>query len=418
MKQQGGAALVVVLSMLAMSLMLGISGMQSSQIDERLAGNYRASVLAQMAAEAGAAVAYERLVDSISDGFVISSVSACNAQFSNGLVYDVVAYQQGSDYSLAVCGSGGFYSLLSSGRVYSGADVISIRTVLVGAFEQGVGLLGLSPITVPGSIKNDASKDDPCYAGQKGNIPSFCFIPPSSQAEFVGEELVDGVYNPAITVRDPNDHDAIKNTIEKREENYIGGVEYGMSESLLESADKFSSFLSLVESCAKGQSPGCAGGRYFSHGASVGDFGSEENPQLTFYDGDFDAGGNFSGAGALIVRGDVKFSGTPNFSGIIIVLGTYTVSGGGSSSGQGGFKGSIVAAPMKQGEDGLEFSETSISISGGGGANYVYSAGALASAFDVLGEGAKDYWNENNSSTRKTGVIERDLSGWREIVYM
>lgn len=418
MKQQRGAALVVVLSMLAMSLMLGLSGMQSSQIDERLAGNYRAFTLAQMAAEAGASVAHERLIESIADGFLITSVSACNALYSNGLVYSVESYQQGSDYELSVCGSGGFYSLLSSGRVYSGAGVISTRAVLVGAFEEGVGLLGLSPITVPGSIKSDASKNDPCYAGQKGNIPSFCFIPPSSQAEFVGEELVDGVYNPAITVRDASDQNAIKDAIEKREENYIGGVEYGMSESLLESADKFNSFLGLVESCAKGQSQGCAGGRYFSHGANVGDFGSEGNPKLTFYDGNLEAGGNFSGAGTLVIRGDVTFSGTPNFSGLIVVLGNYTVSGGGSSDGQGGFKGSIVTAPMEQGEGGIEFSETSISISGGGGANYVYSAGALASAFDVLGEGAKDYWNENNNSTRKTGVIERDLSGWREIVYM
>lgn len=51
MKTQRGAALVVVLSMLAMSLMLGLSGMQSSQIDERLAGNYKAATEAQMAAE-------------------------------------------------------------------------------------------------------------------------------------------------------------------------------------------------------------------------------------------------------------------------------------------------------------------------------------------------------------------------------
>ncbi|MCE8017896.1 hypothetical protein HOP62_17590 [Halomonas sp. MCCC 1A17488] len=51
MKQQRGAALVVVLSMLAGSLMLGLSGMQSSQIDERLAGNYKAAAEAQMGAE-------------------------------------------------------------------------------------------------------------------------------------------------------------------------------------------------------------------------------------------------------------------------------------------------------------------------------------------------------------------------------
>ncbi|QOR40179.1 hypothetical protein HNO52_17860 [Billgrantia diversa] len=51
MKQERGAALVVVLSMLAGSLMLGLSGMQSSQIDERLAGNYKAATEAQMGAE-------------------------------------------------------------------------------------------------------------------------------------------------------------------------------------------------------------------------------------------------------------------------------------------------------------------------------------------------------------------------------
>ncbi|MFW3615072.1 pilus assembly PilX family protein [Billgrantia antri] len=51
MKQQRGAALVVVLSMLAGSLMLGLSGIQSSLVDERLAGNYKAAAEAQMGAE-------------------------------------------------------------------------------------------------------------------------------------------------------------------------------------------------------------------------------------------------------------------------------------------------------------------------------------------------------------------------------
>jgi len=48
MKQQRGAALVIVMALLSGALMLGISGMQSALIDEQLAGNYRASVQAQM----------------------------------------------------------------------------------------------------------------------------------------------------------------------------------------------------------------------------------------------------------------------------------------------------------------------------------------------------------------------------------
>lgn len=58
MHKQKGAALVVVLALLAGAMIVGVSGMQGSLINERLAGNYRASVLAQMAAESGAAKAY------------------------------------------------------------------------------------------------------------------------------------------------------------------------------------------------------------------------------------------------------------------------------------------------------------------------------------------------------------------------
>lgn len=53
--RQKGAALIVVLSLLSISLMVGLSSMQSSQMDERLAGNYKAAAEAQMAAEYGAA---------------------------------------------------------------------------------------------------------------------------------------------------------------------------------------------------------------------------------------------------------------------------------------------------------------------------------------------------------------------------
>ncbi|PKG52527.1 hypothetical protein [Halomonas sp. MES3-P3E] len=46
--KQRGAALVIVMALLSGALVLGVSGMNSALIDERLAGNYRASVEAQM----------------------------------------------------------------------------------------------------------------------------------------------------------------------------------------------------------------------------------------------------------------------------------------------------------------------------------------------------------------------------------
>lgn len=59
MSRQRGAALIVVLALLAGALIVGVSGMQSSLIDERLAGNYRASAQAQMNAEEAVAEALD-----------------------------------------------------------------------------------------------------------------------------------------------------------------------------------------------------------------------------------------------------------------------------------------------------------------------------------------------------------------------
>ena len=56
MQKQQGAALIIVLVLLSVSLVIGMSGMNAALVDERLAGNYRASALAQMNAERAASV--------------------------------------------------------------------------------------------------------------------------------------------------------------------------------------------------------------------------------------------------------------------------------------------------------------------------------------------------------------------------
>jgi hypothetical protein len=66
-QKQQGAALVVVLAMLGMALMLGLAGMSSSVVNERLAGNYRTTVQAQMHAETTAAAMFD-VLDSFSPG--------------------------------------------------------------------------------------------------------------------------------------------------------------------------------------------------------------------------------------------------------------------------------------------------------------------------------------------------------------
>lgn len=55
--QEQGAALVIVMALLASSLMIGVIGVQSALVEERLASNYRAATLAQMRAEIAASQA-------------------------------------------------------------------------------------------------------------------------------------------------------------------------------------------------------------------------------------------------------------------------------------------------------------------------------------------------------------------------
>lgn len=59
MKRQQGAALVIVMALLSGAMILGLSGMQTALVDERLAGNYRADTQARMNAEIAAASALE-----------------------------------------------------------------------------------------------------------------------------------------------------------------------------------------------------------------------------------------------------------------------------------------------------------------------------------------------------------------------
>ncbi|RUR56566.1 pilus assembly PilX family protein [Vreelandella populi] len=51
MKHQQGAAMVIVMGLLSAALLVGVASMRSALVDERLAGNFRAYVQAQMVEE-------------------------------------------------------------------------------------------------------------------------------------------------------------------------------------------------------------------------------------------------------------------------------------------------------------------------------------------------------------------------------
>lgn len=69
--RQKGAALVIVMALLAGALLLGVAGMQSAIINEHLAGNYRIVAQANMNAES----AYSKIVEENTESTVWGSKS-------------------------------------------------------------------------------------------------------------------------------------------------------------------------------------------------------------------------------------------------------------------------------------------------------------------------------------------------------
>ncbi len=73
--QEQGAALVIVMALLASALMIGVAGVQSALVEERLASNYRAAALAQMRAEIAASQAVASFQELAWEDSVLFSVN-------------------------------------------------------------------------------------------------------------------------------------------------------------------------------------------------------------------------------------------------------------------------------------------------------------------------------------------------------
>jgi len=150
MKSQKGAALIVVLSLLTISLMVGLSSMQSSQIDERLAGNYRAQADAQMLAELAMSEAVELYISggSLNVNEVENIADAMAEVENNGwdglLGFDEVYMPSGGTCKGESCAYGFFKDdfgavfALSMGVVMnSGGSPISLSEPVLVSFSLG-----------------------------------------------------------------------------------------------------------------------------------------------------------------------------------------------------------------------------------------------------------------------------------------
>ncbi|MFC3290528.1 PilX N-terminal domain-containing pilus assembly protein [Modicisalibacter luteus] len=374
MQRQKGAALVVSLVLLSVALMLGLSNTQSSRLEEAMSGNARSAASAKMAAEYAISRYWQTIVAAEGSASCGSGPEYTFVPFIPDIGWeslDIAQLNQHVVYRVEYCHGASVYRVRGVGAVLSGNSILAQRTVEAQVIKPSNGFLGLSPITIPSPLGR--------------------FSPASSNAfDVEGEELVDGTRNPAISTASEQDADAIEGALsEDRLDNYLGGISSPISESLLTDASKFSSFVELLRAEAD---------VYYAKSVTDPSAGSEGNPQITFIDGDFNQGrGNFSGSGIMVVNGNADLSGTPSFEGLLIVLGNYTVSGG----GRGVFSGALLVSPYEvDNSDEPAYISANLEFSGGGNATYLYNAASLDMAYALLDE-AGEFWSVNNESQRK-----------------
>ena len=133
-------------------------------------------------------------------------------------------------------------------------------------------------------------------------------------------------------------------------------------------------------------------GRYFAtkSGTSAPSLGSSTDPQFTFIDGDLPASG--TGAGLLVVTGELTFNGNFDFNGVVLVLGSWkdssgTLKGGfmqRSGGGDGTISGAIVVAKFDR-SNPTAFLDTYFDTNGGGKSDIVYNSSDVNNALTSMG---------------------------------
>lgn len=333
--RQQGAALVVVLSLLTVSLMVGLSSMQSSQIDERLAGNYKAASEAQMAAEYGASKEFEGASDhnetwSCDEAAKYPDSSVGLEEWSSEKEVDseVVFYR-----SLPCLDDNGSKVKLFMGYVKSGDEVVARRFLMVGDEASGE----FSPSLPDGLFDYAILSAGP-----------YSMNPASSVSGDAAMNV--GMHN----VPDPRSEHAADPT----RTGYVDKVKEKVAER-----DK-----SVVESCDSDFSKGAA---YivFCSGVFESDVDSRLDGMVVVSDGRIGSGSGINVKGdvkaSFISNGEIRFKGFGNneisglvwASGSISFAGRSNVVGSVVSNGAIGFNGKTVI----RGDDGDDL------LPGGGG---------------------------------------------------
>jgi len=423
--QHDGLALVLILLLLFIMTMLGVTSFSNSHIQERSASNARLQALAIEAATAGAS-------DSIT--FFLDNPEAGDDQLCGGLGHE--GWIQPTPW--VPRGTVGVASLKQ--RMYCLADVYpcEVDDVDCDVRPPRSQLFVLSRGEVLSEGAAVATRDVEVRValagnqGSAGGCGALCF--PACDYQFLDfpsspHFQIDGGGKPAVIAPCQSMVDAINDEImDRRIGNYIGGIEVSDAGSPWNDPVDTENFRINLESAALAAQAGgeCMVGCYFDgahtdYGLSA--YGTVDNPQITYINGDASFGGQITGAGILLVTGDLSWNGTPSFQGLMVTLGGSYIIDGGAHGGNHAGSLVILNAPGNG-----EFGPASFYNLGGGYAQYNFNCESLIEARKLLDSSGQDLWDVSCESgpenifladpSELTIASWRENIGWREDIFV
>ena len=108
-------------------------------------------------------------------------------------------------------------------------------------------------------------------------------------------------------------------------------------------------------------------------------WGTDASPEITFIDGNARLGGSGTGAGLMVVKGDLEYSGAFTYTGLIFSLGGQLTMNGANKTMVGG---TFIADIIDNGDGTYDYGVPDITFNGN--SNFLYSAQAISLAYDLL----------------------------------
>ena len=444
MNVQANRGFVLVFSLLLLLTMtlVGISLMSGSQMQERMSGNARLQTIAFQSASAGASGAIE-FVESFRDATGASVLPACGTSGSGAreawendwadevdgswlprptawfltpvdiASTDVVV--ESRVYCLWPEIGGGLAQprsqpfVESRANIFSGSRQVASRSLEVRLRSGRVASAG-SDICATRTV---------CNAGD----PSFSVFDTLGMSSS-GAFTMGGEDQHAMCVCNTAMVDQLETAIiEQPNGTYEGMNGTGVDAfEVVEPVSPWDSVANVIKFAEFVAGLAEASGNHYPNGfnSNNASFGTREDPQITYIEGNFESGGNPSGAGILVVNGNFTWSGNGQFDGLVVVLGSnYTVTGGGN----GGVNGQLVFSPINGGDFGsinIDFHKATGGGAGGGAgggnATYQHDCEILMKAEKLLGD--PDLWQANCEGgvedVFELGPKELQLVSWRE----